>query len=93
MLEDKTAVMGENTVFISAKTGYGIDTLLSKITEALQAGVRQIKIEVPYKDAGVLNLIRQNGKILSEEYSETGIIAEAIADVVICEKLKEYIII
>ena len=93
MLEDKTAVMGENTVFISAKTGYGIDKLMSKVTEALQAGVRQIKIEVPYKDAGVLNLIRQNGKIISEEYTETGIVAEAIADVVVCEKLKEYIII
>ncbi len=89
-LEEKGAVMGESTVFISAKTGYGLDKLLIKITEVLKSGVKRVKLSLDYKDAGILSEIRQNGKVYSEEYTESGILADVSIDIVNYERLKKY---
>ncbi len=89
---DKGKVMEDRTVFISAKTGYGLEDLLEKISEALKKGVKDIKLLVPYKEAGVLNVVRENGKILSEEYKEDGIAVEGIIDKISWEKIKEYVV-
>lgn len=88
---DETVVMGEKTVFISAKTGYGLDKLLQAICDGLKATSKRLKILVPYSDAGVLNLIRQNGKVFSEEYREDGVLADALVDIKDLDRIREYI--
>ncbi len=90
VLYDKTAVMGENVVFISAKSGYGLDVLLREIANALLETQKRMKILVPYSSAGVLNLVRQNGKVLEERYEEDGIWADVLVDMVILNKIEEF---
>lgn len=92
VLGDKTVVMGEKTVFISAKTGYGLDKLLKAITESLKSTVRRLEILVPYTEGGVLNTIRQNGKVFFEEYREDGIFADVLVDIKDLDKVKKYMI-
>ena len=84
--------MGEKTVFISAKTGYGFDKLLNAIAEALTSTVRRMKIMIPYSDAGLLNLIRQKGKVFDEQYEPEGIVADALVDITVMDKVEQYII-
>lgn len=90
MLGDETIVMGEKTVFISAKTGYGFDKLLKAICEELKTTARRLRILVPYTDAGVLSTVRQNGKVFSEEYHEDGILADVLVDVKDFDRVQNY---
>ncbi len=90
VLGDETVVMGERTVFISAKTGYGLDKLLDTISNALKSTVRRIQILVPYTDGGILNLVRERGKVFSEEYREDGIYADVLADIRDLDIIKKY---
>ena len=84
--------VGEKAVFISAKTGHGFSELLQKISESLKETAKRVQILVPYKEAGLLNTIRQNGKVFLEEYREDGIFADALIDIKNIDKVKEYII-
>lgn len=90
MLHDKTAVMEGKTVFISAKSGYGLDTLLKTIADMLEPTQKRMQVLVPYKDAGALNIVRQNGKVFEEKYEEDGIRADVLVDIVVLEKIKEF---
>ncbi len=91
-LGDKGVVMGEKTVFISAKTGYGLDKLLKEISESLKSTVKRLNLMIPYTEAGKLSLIRTNGKVFSEEYTADGILADALVDIIVLDAVKEYII-
>ncbi len=91
MLGDRGAVMGEKTVFISAKTGYGFDKLLSSICKELEDTSKHLKLLVPYRDAGVLSTVRLSGKVFSEEYRENGIFADVLVNVKYISKIEEYI--
>lgn len=90
MLCDKTAVMGGKTVFISAKSGYGLDALLKEISNTLKQTQRRMRILVPYSSAGVLSVIRQNGKVFEEKYEEDGILADVLVDLIDLDKVKDF---
>lgn len=89
-LGDETVVMGEKTVYISAKTGYGLNKLLESIQSGLKSTVRRIQILVPYTDIGILNLVRERGKVFSEEYCEDGVYADVLADIRDIDAIKKY---
>ena len=59
-------------MLISAKTGEGLDDLLAKIAETLQASHRPVTFVVPFSRYGILAEIRPLGRVLSEEHTETG---------------------
>ena len=92
VLGDETVVMGEKSVFISAKTGYGFDKLLKMIAENLKPTIKRLNLLVPYSDAGVLNLIRQKGKVFEELYEAEGIKADVLADITIIDRIEKYIV-
>ena len=61
----------------SAKTGEGIDELLSKITEVLREGKVLIDTVLSYADTSKISVIRKKGQLLSEEYEGDGIKVKA----------------
>ena len=65
------------TVHISAKTGEGLDDLLSEIEKILLAGKLYIDRIYPYDKAGKIAVIREKGQLLTEEYLAEGIHVEA----------------
>jgi len=92
VLGDKGIVMGKDTVFISAKNGYGTDKLLNAICEKLKSTIRRIQILVPYTDAGILSQIRVNGKVFSEDYREDGIFADVLVEIKDIDRVKTYMV-
>ena len=60
-------------VRISAKTGEGIDSLLAAIEEILLEGQVPVEGILPYKDAGLLSKIREEGTLFLEDYQSEGI--------------------
>lgn len=65
------------TMKISAKKEIGVDALLELIEEVLRSQNVYIEKIYPYDEAGKIQLIRQYGQLLKEEYVDTGIYVEA----------------
>ena len=61
----------------SAKTGEGVDELLSKITEILREGKVLIDTVLSYADTSKISVIRKKGQLLSEDYEGEGIKVKA----------------
>ena len=70
----------ENGVRVSAKSGFGLETLLEKIDEKLSDRMEQLNILLPYSQTGLINTIRENGVVYSEEYTAEGIAVKGIVD-------------
>ncbi len=62
---------GEDMVSISARTGAGLDKLLSAIEKRLDTGLRRVTIHLPYDKGGVLDTLYREAKVESVEYSDT----------------------
>lgn len=69
------------TIWISAKTGEGIEALLHAISAALPPTARRMTLCIPYTDGSFLQLLRNEGKIFREEYTENGTLVEVMVDV------------
>ena len=82
---------GDDVVCISAKSGEGADMLVKKLLEMLDRGKRQVRLEIPYTDAGVVDLLKRETAVLSMEYTDAGIIAEAIVTPDMLGRVKKYI--
>lgn len=80
----------EKTVLISAKDGRGLDKLLDEIVKALPETARRMTLLLPFSEAGLLAKIRQNGKIFSEEYTDSGIKVDALVDIRLINAAMEY---
>lgn len=64
-------------VYISAKTGQGIPTLLQRIEETLNLLPVQKKLILPFSESALAARIRRDCHVLSEEYTENGLVLEA----------------
>ncbi|MCR5654610.1 MAG: GTPase HflX [Lachnospiraceae bacterium] len=60
-------------VFVSARTGEGIDDLLDKLRSIFDAEHKEIDVILPYTEGSLLNRIHTEADILFEEYKEEGV--------------------
>lgn len=90
--KDDDTIRINNSVYISAKTGEGIDKLLSEIEKNLPKKVMKVKSLIPFSKASLVSKIRNEGTLLCEEYTEEGILISAIVDETIYNSILEYII-
>ena len=58
---------------ISARTGHGIDNLEETLSAILKEDKIYIEHEFSFSEGGLVQLIRTNGNLISEEYTENGI--------------------
>ena len=70
----------ENGVRVSAKSGFGLETLLEKIDEKLSDRMYALNILLPYSQTALINTIRENGVVHSEEYTAEGVQIKGIVD-------------
>ncbi|MDR0992801.1 MAG: GTPase HflX [Ruminococcus sp.] len=83
----KNLTPDDHSVFISAKNNSGIDNLLSAIVKNLPETSRRMTILVPYEKGAIIAEIRENGRIFSEEYTETGTSVDALVDIRLAGKI------
>lgn len=70
-------LISDRTVYISAKTGWGVEELFDVIEEILRNSKSYIRHTFPYTEAGKPGIIRKYGELITEEYLEDGIFVEA----------------
>lgn len=74
ILKDENA---DATIRISARTGYGLDEFMHKLQEIIMENRIELNKVFSYKDAGKIQLIREYGQLIKEEYTEQGIEVQA----------------
>ena len=67
----------DHTLKISARTGEGLGEFKQLLSEILAEGQIYMERLFPYSEAGQIQLIREYGQLLSEEYTEGGIAVKA----------------
>ena len=81
---------GESEVIISAKTGAGLDKMLAAVAAALPATCTRCRLLLPFDKAGLLNTIRAEGRVFSEDYTAEGIAVDALIDKKVFYLVEEY---
>ena len=83
--------VGRDVVKISAKHGYGMDTLCRAIEEALGHSLHHITVLLPYSMGAMLDTLHSSAQVKQVEYTQDGMEVEAVVDPVLYGKLKGYI--
>ena len=77
----------DSTVKISAKKAQGIDRLLKVVAANLPETAKRMKLLLPYDKAGFTAKLRENGKVFTEEYTETGVLVDALVDQMLIKQM------
>ncbi len=83
--------VGEDVVKMSAKHGHGMEALLSAVENALGQSRHKITVSLPYSMGGMVEMLHNNAKVLSVDYTGDGIVVETIVDDILYGRLKDYI--
>lgn len=77
----------DKTLAISAKRKKGLENVKELLTELLREDKIYVERVIPYKDAGVIQLIRSKGELIKEEYVADGISIAAYVPMEVYGKL------
>lgn len=78
-----------NSYAFSARTGFGLDTLLRAIESSLPKPLIEVTITIPFNRGDLVSAIHERGEILSEDYTEDGTLIHAMVDGAISKRLQE----
>lgn len=67
-------------IAISAKTGAGMEELLAEIKRQIRGVQKKLRVSIPYAQGAVLSMLHENGSVVSEEYTDTGMLVDVMAD-------------
>ena len=74
------AAEDDRFVYISAATGQGIDSLISKLEALVTDGKKRVTYFIPNSDGGALNTLYRVATVESVDYGADGITVLALAD-------------
>ena len=80
----------DTVVKISAKEQTGLPRLLEIIAKNLPASAKRMKLLLPFDKVSLSAKIRQNGKIFSEEFTENGVILDALVEEKLIAEVAEF---
>ena len=81
---------GEDIVSVSARTGEGLDRLLTMIDKRLDKGTRRVLLHIPYDKGALLDVLYREAKVESVEYGET-IEVTAVCDPRVLGQMAQYV--
>ena len=82
---------GGNAVCLSAATGEGTDELVRKLLTLLERGKKQLTLHIPYTRAGLIDTLQREAAVTSLDYTDEGIVVEAVVPNALYGKLTEFI--
>ncbi len=73
-------IKGDDRVNVSAKTGDGIDGLLSLISEFIMRTKKVCRLLIPYSEQGIVSSLYNTYTVNSVDYTDSGVEVEAVLD-------------
>ena len=96
MIDDTTRLvlhgMEPRAVFVSAKTGEGIDELQLRIAATLPTPRHDIVAVVPYDQGQLISELHEHNRVLSLEYDESGTRVHALVNDTMLARLEPYLL-
>lgn len=83
--------LAPDALFVSARSGEGIEELLAEIDRRIPSPDVRVRALVPYDKGALISKIHLNGKLLSSEHLETGTLIEALVKPDLAAELKPYL--
>jgi len=83
---------GERVFEISALTGQGLDRLVDGIAEIMPADEVNVEVFAPYDAGWIIPYIHENGKVLAQEFTDSGVKVNALLKTSKIERIGDYII-
>jgi GTP-binding protein HflX len=83
---------GHRSVLVSARTGAGLQALISEITQELESFAMELELKIPYANAGVLSRLHEQGRILHEVYETDGVKVSVSIPRAAARPLRRYLI-
>jgi GTP-binding protein HflX len=77
-------------VFVSARTGEGVEELLERISELIPQPEIELTLLVPYDRGEIISRLHVAGRVLSTEYLEAGTLVHALVHPQYVEALKPF---
>ncbi len=74
-------------IYVSARTGEGLDELTREIQRRAAALLHRVRILVPYAQGQLVSRIHAQGKVISEEYTDEGTLLTALLDAIALERV------
>ncbi len=82
--------IGETNIPMCARSGIGMDELLTRIEETLLGKLHKMNLLLPYAQGGVLETLHEQAQVCKVEYLSEGISVEAICKSELYEKFKRF---
>lgn len=88
--ETELQLLFENSISLSTRTGQGKQNLLESIQKIVLKNMPAVSLEIPYNEAGILNLIYRYGNVYKEKYRDKNILVQANLTKRLANKLAKY---
>ena len=82
---------GDDIVCMSARSGEGAAALVQKLSDMLSKGKRRVALRIPYSMGSLIDTLNREAAVLSIEYTDEGIAAEAIVPPAVFGRVREFI--
>ncbi|MBK4140109.1 GTPase HflX [Corynebacterium macginleyi] len=82
----------EDVVYVSARTGEGIDELSARVELFLNSRDSHVKLQVPFTRGDVVSRVHAEGTVRSEEYTEDGTLVDVHLPATTARELAEFIV-
>ena len=83
----RSARKNDETIYISTKTGFGLEELLDLMQEIMTRGSKTLDLILPYTAGDLLTRLHEEAKIISETYEPDGTHVTAICPAALAEYL------
>ena len=71
-MSGRLPIIRQEEIWISAKTGVGLNEMIDMITEVLYKNNRVLKLQIPFSRGDLMNRLHSQAEIITEEYNENG---------------------
>ena len=91
LLEDIANLpIGEKNVPMCARSGIGMDELLTRIEQTLLGKLHHVTLLLPYSEAGVLDILHKQAQVLKTEYTAQGVEVETVCSEELYGRYRKY---
>lgn len=91
LLEDVSGLpIGEKNVPMCARSGIGMDELLTRIEQTLLGRLHHVTLLLPYSEAGVLDILHKQAQVLKTEYTADGVEVETVCSEELYGRYRKY---
>ena len=84
--------LAPDAVFVSARTGEGLDELARRVDAALPVPDREVRAIVPYDRGELVAELHERNRVLETDYVEAGTKVRAFVTAEMASKLEPYLV-